>query len=287
MTRRDGVLLVLVGATWGAVYPLTSVALHELDPATVVFARTALAALALLPFALWSKVLGPVCARPLAILAAVLLQATIPLILLTVGQQHVAAGLAGILLASQAVWATILTAATHRTARRDEVAGVVLGLLGVATLFLRDLDLSGTSVWAATALLAAAVFYAAGTVYIQFVIPEVPPLATATAAMAVSTAVLAPFVITTAPHPPSLSTAGWLLVLGVVATGGALVAFYALIQRAGAIRANLVAYLAPGFAVAYGAAFLGERPSLIALLGLVLILLGSNIATRGSSPTAA
>lgn len=55
---------------------------------------------------------------------------------------------------------------------------------------------------------------------------------------------------------------------------------YALVHRIGAVRANLAAYLAPGFAVAYGAVFLGERVSLKALAGLVLILTGSYISIR-------
>jgi drug/metabolite transporter (DMT)-like permease len=104
LTRRDSALLLVLGATWGAVYPLTTIALRELSPPAVVFYRAALAAVVLLPVALRAGVLRAAAARPLAVLGAALLQ-------LTTGQQHVSAALAGIVLATQALWAAVLTAA--------------------------------------------------------------------------------------------------------------------------------------------------------------------------------
>jgi drug/metabolite transporter (DMT)-like permease len=70
-----------------------------------------------------------------------------------------------------------------------------------------------------------------------------------------------------------------LVVLGTIATGGALVLFYSLIGRVGAVRANLAAYLAPGFALLYEVP-LGHLPTPTALAGLTLILGGSATAAR-------
>jgi drug/metabolite transporter (DMT)-like permease len=132
--------------------------------------------------------------------------------------------------------------------------------------------------WGALELLPAAACYAAGSVYIERVIPGVPPIATAAAAMAVSALALAPFAAATGLRFPGPSTAAWVILLGVAGTGAALAAFYLLIQRAGAERANLAGYLAPAFAVLYGLAFLGEhlRPGDFA--GLALVLAGSYLA---------
>jgi hypothetical protein len=44
MARRDAVLLVVLGALWGSVYPLTTVVLRELSPPAVVLVRTGLSA---------------------------------------------------------------------------------------------------------------------------------------------------------------------------------------------------------------------------------------------------
>jgi drug/metabolite transporter (DMT)-like permease len=279
LTRRDSALLLVLGATWGAVYPLTTIALRELSPPAVVFYRAALAAVVLLPVALRAGVLRAAAARPLAVLGAALLQATIPLVLLTAGQQHVSAALAGIVLATQALWAAVLTAAASGGGLRARtLAGILTGLCGVIALFAADLRLDGSTGLGGLELLAAAACYAAGSVYIERVIPEVPPVATAAAAMTVSAIALVPFAAATGLAIPGLATAVWVVVLGVVGTGAALAGFYLLIQRAGAVRANLAGYLAPAFAVLYGLTFLGEHLHPGAIAGLALILAGSYLA---------
>lgn len=278
MPRRDSALLIVLGATWGAVYPLTTLALRDLSPPAVVFYRAALATLVLLPLALRSRILRPAAARPLAVLGAALLQATIPLVLLTTGQQHVSAALAGIVLATQPLWAALLTAVTGHGLRARMLAGILTGLCGIVVLFAGGLRLDATTGWGGLELLAAAACYAAGSVYIERVIPEVPPIATAAAAMIVSAVALAPFAAAAGLRIPGPATAAWVILLGVAGTGAALAAFYVLIQRAGAVRANLAGYLAPAFAVLYGLAFLGERLHPGAFAGLALILAGSYLA---------
>jgi drug/metabolite transporter (DMT)-like permease len=275
--RRDAALLIVIGAVWGAVYPLTAVVLRDLPPPAVVAARTAFAAAALLPFVLRRSLLGALRRRLVPVMTAAFLQATAPLLLLTIGQQHVTASVAGILAGSQPVWAAVLTILAEGSVRRHarQIAGVLVGLAGVALLFVRDLDASGTTLGGGLAVLGAAVLFGAGAVYIHRRLPEVPPLATAGTAMTLTTLVMAPVALIASPAVPGAATLGWLVVLGAGATGAPLALFYLLIQRVGAVPANLAAYLAPGFAVVYGVLFLRERPSLEALVGLALIVTGS------------
>ena len=82
-------------------------------------------------------------------------------------------------------------------------------------------------------VLAAAVCYAAGSVYTQRAIPDVPRLATAAAAMTVSAIAMIPFAVTAGFPVPDATIALWLVVLAVATTGGALVLFYALIRSGG------------------------------------------------------
>ncbi|WP_433498543.1 DMT family transporter [Sphaerimonospora sp. CA-214678] len=277
MNRRDGVHLVLLGAIWGAIYPLTTVALRDLTPATIVVTRTALSAVVLIPFAIHSGALSTLRVRPVAVLVAALLQVAIPLMLLTIGQQYVSAGLAGILVATQPVWAAVMAVIITRAVQRRLFAGVSLGLAGVALLFLQDVDLANTSGWGAAALIAAAAFIAAGSIWTEQALPEIPPLGAATASMTISALMLAPVASVTGIHLPGLSTTLALLILSLVSTAGALVLFYALIHRVGAARANLAGYLDPGFAIAYSMILLGERVTPAALIGLLLILTGSYV----------
>jgi hypothetical protein len=70
MTRRDLILFVLLGVAWGIPYLLIKIAVGELSPAMLVFARTALAAVVLLPVAAVRGELRPVLARWLGRAAA-------------------------------------------------------------------------------------------------------------------------------------------------------------------------------------------------------------------------
>jgi len=53
VTRRGAILFALLGVAWGIPYLLIKVAVAQLDPAMLVLARTVIAAVVLLPFALY------------------------------------------------------------------------------------------------------------------------------------------------------------------------------------------------------------------------------------------
>jgi drug/metabolite transporter (DMT)-like permease len=138
VSRRAWVQLLTLAALWGAVYPLIVVALRELSPVTVVFGRVALAALLLTPLAVHRDALRPLWKRPRAIIETALVQSTLPLLLLTFGQQHVNSGLAGILVGAQPLFVALLA---YRYALKERpqgwrgAAGIALGLLGLVLLF--------------------------------------------------------------------------------------------------------------------------------------------------------
>jgi drug/metabolite transporter (DMT)-like permease len=283
MSRRDAALLILLAALWGAVYPLTSLALRELSPAPVVLGRTALAALFLVPLAARRGALAGIRRQPAEVLKASLLQAALPLVLLTLGQTQVSSSLAGILAGLQPVFVALLSlpASEASPTRSRQLAGILLGMVGTVLLFAGNLTTSGTAGWAGGAIIASAALFALGAVYIHRALPGVEPLGMAAAAMTITAVALTPFATLAAPRFPGLATFGWLLLLGPVGTGVALVLFYSLIHRSGPTRAALAFYLAPCFALLFGATFLGEPATPSEVGGLGLILAGSVItATR-------
>jgi drug/metabolite transporter (DMT)-like permease len=85
-------------------------------------------------------------------------------------------------------------------------------------------------------------------------------------------------------HAPSLKATGALVLLGVAGTGIAFLWFYTLISEIGPARASIIAYIAPGFSVAYGVVLLDEPFSAAAVGGLALILAGSWLAVGGRLP---
>ena len=63
MSKRAAVLFVAIGLVWGIPYMLIRVAVEHLEPATLVFARTAVGACVLLPVAAARGELRPLLPR--------------------------------------------------------------------------------------------------------------------------------------------------------------------------------------------------------------------------------
>ena len=264
-------------------------ALTALAPVAVVFGRVALAALVLVPLAVHRDALRVLWSRPRAIIETVLVQSTLPLLLLTFGQRYVDAGLAGILVGAQPLFVALLAyryAPDERPQGWKGVAGIALGLLGLILIFGTDLGSGQSAVLGGVLVLAAAVCYAAGAIMIHRRHADAPPLGVASSAMLVSTAVLlVPTTFALPPHIPNGTVLTALVVLGVVCTGATLALFYSLIVRIGPARAALAFYLSPGFAVALSALFLHEKITASAVAGLAAIVAGSLLAAQRTEPT--
>jgi drug/metabolite transporter (DMT)-like permease len=103
--------------------------------------------------------------------------------------------------------------------------------------------------------------------------------------MLASTVVLIPAAAAGAPtEMPGLGPAAAVLTLGIVGTGFAFIVLYHLISTVGPARTWLVSYIAPVFAVGYGATLLDEAITAATIGGMVLVLIGSWMAGGGSLP---
>jgi drug/metabolite transporter (DMT)-like permease len=109
---------------------------------------------------------------------------------------------------------------------------------------------------------------------------SLPPLQTAIGQLAVAALIVAPFGLSQLPgEPPPAGAIAAIVALGALGSGFAYLLYFRIIASAGASRAILVTYLVPAFAIVYGAVFLDETVSAIALAGLALILGGTALAT--------
>src|SRR4051794_39314670 len=114
--RRALVLLGTLAALWGASYLFIKIGLDDdLSPATIVFARTALAAIALVPIALRRDAFKGV--RPLLPLLVILavVQVAAPFLLISAGEQHISSGLAGVLVSAAPIFTAILAPFVDRS----------------------------------------------------------------------------------------------------------------------------------------------------------------------------
>ena len=109
---------------------------------------------------------------------------------------------------------------------------------------------------------------------------KISPLVSATGALSAGGIVLVPFAVAQAPvHFPSWEVVGSLLALSIGRTSVGYVLYYGLLTGAGASRSILITYLSPAIALVYGALFLGERVTLVAVGGLALVLCGVALGT--------
>lgn len=291
MSRRAWAELMILAILWGAVYPLIAIALRDLSAVHVVLGRVVLAALFLVPLAIRRDALRPLWKRPRTIIETVLIQATVPQLLLTFGQRYVSAGLAGILVGAQPLFVAVLALRFDRDERPQGwtgAGGIALGFTGLVLLFGVDLRGGPRALLGGLLVLVAALCYAAGATMIHRRHAEAAPLGVATSAMLVTSGVLVlPGILTVPSRPPGAAATAALLLLGVACTGATLVLFYTLIARTGPARAALAFYLSPAFAVAFGGLFLRERITATAMVGLAAIVAGSILAAHRAphSPT--
>jgi drug/metabolite transporter (DMT)-like permease len=285
MDRRSWVLMWTLALLWGASYLFIKIGLEGgFGPVFLVFARLALAAAVLVPIAARRGALTPLRGRLGKLVALAAMQVAIPFVLITYGERHIASGLAGVLVATAPIFTAILIAlgvGTEARLTRASAAGVVIGLVGVGLLF--GVDLAGTAEEALGGLMVvgAGFGYAIGAIQLRRWFLDVPPVGVAAASMSASALLTLPFAVATVPDAVTTGAAAAVLVLGLGGTGVAFLIFYTLIATVGASKASLVAYLAPGFALVYGALFLDEAITAAAVGGLVLILLGSWLAADG------
>jgi drug/metabolite transporter (DMT)-like permease len=284
MGGRAGLLFLAVAVLWGVPYALIKVALDGgVAPLVVAFSRVAIGAGVLVALAAQRRAFAGLKAYMLPLVVVAVLDVAAPLTLLPLAERDVSSSLAGILVASTPLFVGAfgpLFGTEERPGARGW-AGLALGFAGVVALF--GIDVSGDLVAAALVLVAAA-GYGVATLVVRR-IRGVAPLGLSAAALGVAAVLLLPGAALSLPAGGDAGAWLAILALGLACTAAAFAAYYALIAAAGATRAALTTYVAPLFSVAVGALALGEPVGAGALLGLVLILAGSWLASR-SAPLA-
>jgi drug/metabolite transporter (DMT)-like permease len=287
MSRRSWVMFMSLAALWGASYLFIKVALEDdLAPAFIVFARTALAALVLLPAAAHLGALAGVREHlgPLFVLG--LIQVTGPFMLITIGEQEISSSLTGILVAGAPIFTFLLAFALEGEERATplSLAGVALGIAGVALLLGLDAPGGAAALVGGLLVVLATTGYAVGAWFLKRRVPGVHPVGAVATTCAASALMTLPVALLSVPgHVPSLEASASLVVLGVGGTGIAFVLFYTLVGLDGPRTTSLVAYVAPGFSVVYGVVLLDESFGITTLAGLVLIVGGSWLAANGGT----
>jgi drug/metabolite transporter (DMT)-like permease len=280
VSRRGWVLFCAMCLIWGIPYLLIKVAVEDLSPATLVFVRTGVGALILLPLALAHGQLHGLRAVWIPLVLYTLVEICGPFLLLAYAETRLSSSLTGLLIAAVPIVGALLARVMGRRERLEarRLTGLLLGIAGVAALV--GLDVETDDLGAVAALAGVALGYAVGPMILDRWLSRLPGLAVVAASLVLAALAYAPAGLIQAPtHRPSARVIAAVLSLAVICTATAFVVFFQLITEVGPARATVITYVNPAVAVLLGVVVLDERFTAVTALGFVLVLAGSVLAT--------
>jgi drug/metabolite transporter (DMT)-like permease len=206
-----------------------------------------------------------------------------PWFLITAAEEKMSSGLAGLLVATVPIWATLI-ASMHgdKTVWQSKrLIGILVGFIGIVLVVGIESFSGRQSIVAILMVLVASIGYAWAVTMVTTKIPHIEPISINAVAMFFTMIVYLPFLILHAPEKaPSIEAIGSVIILGIFPTALAFILFFQLIKDIGTARGSLVTYLNTAFAVLLGVVILSEPFTLGIAIGLPLVLIGSYFASR-------
>ncbi len=287
MSKKGLILFLLAGIFWGLPYFFIVWALESFSTPTIVFARTLLGALILIPYAIKVGGIRPALrAWPYVVLFAVL-EMVVPWFLITEAGKHIPSGLSGLLVSTVPFFAVAIMALVFkdRTALKPvPLAGMVIGFGGVVALIGIDSLLGHIQPLWVTAVVFAALGYAIAPIMANVKMREVPTSGVIGMSMALVAVLYSPAALSELPGElasgPTVHAWVALVVLGLVCSALAFVIFFELLKEVGPVKASLITYVNTAVALLLGILFLSEPVTPGLLLGIPLISLGLYLSAK-------
>ena len=284
---------MMLAAIWGCSFWWIKLGLRSFSPVDVAFGRLAVGALALVLICGLTRAGLPRQRSTwghLFVLAILL--SSIPFTLISYGETHISAVLAGIINALTPVAALLMVLTVFREEKpsAERIGGLALGFAGVLVVVGVWNGLGSGELLGVGACLGAVGCYGVGFPYARRHLTNLPegPVALATGQVLCGALQLLPFALLTGhvhAHVSPTSLYG-MTGLGVLGSGVAYILNFHVVARAGGTIASTVTYITPVFAVVVGAAFLSEPVTWYEPVGGLVILAGAALA-QGRVPTLA
>ncbi|HEY7332763.1 MAG TPA: DMT family transporter [Candidatus Limnocylindria bacterium] len=289
MNRRatpiEWLVFLALGAAWGSSYLFIKIGVETLTPFTLVAGRLAIGAAVLAVVMRLARASLPRQRGVYGHMVVVaLLGIVIPFSLITWGEQTIDSGLAAVLNGTVPLFAIVLAALVlpDEPITVNRLGGLLVGFAGVVLLTAPALeDGFGGGLPGQLALLGASISYGAAGVYARRTVRGLPALTSAflevgfafVIVLALAAAFGAPWA--TNVDAGTILSVAW---LGLIGSGLAFLAFFFLLDRWGATRTSLVAYLLPLVGIILGVLVLREVITLPMLAGTALVIGGIALA---------
>ena len=283
MAPFDWLLLVTAAGIWGSSFLFMDVALEVEHPGLVAWLRPllGLAFMALVPSA---RRRVDSSDHPKLLLLGLLWMA-IPLSLFPLAQTWIDSSIAGMMNSGMPVMTLVAGVAFFgESTHRVQVAGVVVGILGLLMIGISTASVGDTSAVGVILVVLAVCCYGvaaniAGPLQRRYGSPAV-----LLRVLVVATVATTPWgLVGLAGSDFAWSAAASNVAVGVGGTGIAYVAAASLIGRVGPVRMSAVTYVVPVVAAVLGTAVLGETLGAAQVSGAVVLVGGAWLTTRSGS----
>lgn len=272
-------LFGLMALLWGIPYLLIKIADDGVSVWVLVFARTSVGALALLPFALRRGGWAILRAHWAWLLAFAGTEILVPWFLLPDAEHRLPSSLTGMLIAAVPIVGALMDRTKDRLGPL-RWTGLLVGFGGVVLLAGPDLVHGGGDTFAIIEVLITAILYAIAPRIVANKLADVPGPLMTSASLGFAAILYAPAAALTWPTAfPGTRVLLALLGLGLVCTALGFIVFFALVRTEGPGRAMVFTYFNPPIAVLAGALVLNETITPLTIAAFVLILGGSVLAT--------
>ncbi|PRY63455.1 threonine/homoserine efflux transporter RhtA [Vreelandella songnenensis] len=283
MSPADALRLILLSTLWGLSFIFMRVAVPEFGAVSLVLVRMGIGALLLAPLLLGTHYLRLIWQHKGPLLLLGIVNHVLPFSLLALATTRLEAGFTSLINATTPIFTALLGALFFATpVLRQQYLGLALALAGVYVLSANRLDFSlGGDGWFVLAVLGATLCYGVAGNYSKTRLSHLPARVLAAGSSVMSALVLLIPGLWLWPSEP-ISALAWgnALALAVLSTALAFLLYFGLLASAGATAASTVTFLVPVSALLWGYWLLDETLSLQVVIGMVITLLGTAIATR-------
>lgn len=271
--------LFFLAIIWSASFLFIKIGVGSIPPVTLTAARMIIAAVVLI-FCLAVQRIGlPLHRRALLMYLVVgCIGNTIPFVLISWGETHIASSTTAILMGIMPITTFILAHyfVPSEPMTRRKVFGLGLGVAGLLTLigWTALAGIGGGHLLGQLAVLGAAILYGVTTVFVRTQ-PGFPGVQMATGAILVGTVTGVPLAfILEDPTAvvPTVDSLIAIIILGVFPTAVAALLYFRVIRNLGATTFSQLNYFIPILGSIWGVLFLGEvlQPRMLVALALVL-----------------
>jgi drug/metabolite transporter (DMT)-like permease len=292
--RFDWLVFIALGFFWGSSYLFIKIGVdHGLEPFTLIMFRLGIGLILLASVVAYFREPLPRDARTYGHLFVMgVVNIAIPFTLITFAEKVIDSSLASVINSASPLFVIVIAAIFLRGEQitLNRLVGLVVGFVGVAILVGLDVtNLGSANTVGELALVGATVAYAVGNVYAKAHVHGLRPMIPAVFQVFFGFVVISILAVATEhpfaaiPAPEALLAVVW---LGLFGSGLAYLSYFWILQRWGATRTSLVAYLLPVYGLALGALVLNEPIASSTLVGAALVIVGIALVNSryGSRP---